>query len=341
MRIVQSNVQNQASHSFQSMLQTQTSVRYQAPEAKRPDVTLSDAALAKSSQEPAAQKADSNSEMSQLSPYLQLLKDLIEKLIGHEIHLLQNPISDPASTPAAASPATPAAPPTPDQTSGAGFAAEYSSTYSETESTHYSTAGTIQTSDGKQIQFSAQLDLARSYTQTVSEGVYAGSLAKPKQDPLVLNFGGTAGQLSSQTFAFDLNNNGQTEQISELKPGSAFLALDLNNNGKIDNGSELFGTKTGNGFAELAAYDQDHNGWIDENDAVFSKLKLWLKDDSGQNRLVDLKSMGIGAIYLGSSQADFNINDAHNNTLGQIRGSGVYLTESGQAGSLQQIDLSA
>ena len=29
---------------------------------------------------------------------------------------------------------------------------------------------------------------------------------------------------------------------------------------------QAFGTKTGNGFSELAEYDSDGNGWIDEND---------------------------------------------------------------------------
>lgn len=42
------------------------------------------------------------------------------------------------------------------------------------------------------------------------------------------------------------------------------LSLDQNGNGEIDNGTELFGTKSGDGFADLARYDLDYNGWIDE-----------------------------------------------------------------------------
>ena len=34
-------------------------------------------------------------------------------------------------------------------------------------------------------------------------------------------------------------------------------------------------------FKDLAEYDEDHNGWIDENDSIFSKLKVWTKDENG------------------------------------------------------------
>ncbi len=40
---------------------------------------------------------------------------------------------------------------------------------------------------------------------------------------------------------------------------------------KINDGSELFGTSSGDGFKDLATYDEDENGWIDENDSIFSK----------------------------------------------------------------------
>jgi hypothetical protein len=35
------------------------------------------------------------------------------------------------------------------------------------------------------------------------------------------------------------------------------------------NGAELFGARSGDGFAELAALDGDGNGWIDEGDAAW------------------------------------------------------------------------
>src|SRR5262245_26889770 len=64
----------------------------------------------------------------------------------------------------------------------------------------------------------------------------------------------------------------------------ALLALDRNDNGVIDDGSELFGTATRkrdgtlakNGFDALAEFDLNGDGKIDERDAVYSRLRLWI-----------------------------------------------------------------
>ncbi|NLD47470.1 MAG: hypothetical protein GX660_09755, partial [Clostridiaceae bacterium] len=138
---------------------------------------------------------------------------------------------------------------------------------------------------------------------------------------------------------FDLDFDGKTEQISFVSKESGFLALDLNNDGVINDGRELFGPQTGDGFSELAKYDLDENNWIDENDAVFSKLKIWVKDDSGKDMLFTLAEKGIGALYLGNVNTPFSLKDASNNLNGVIRKSGVFLKENGTAGTIQHIDL--
>src|SRR5205814_4521297 len=64
----------------------------------------------------------------------------------------------------------------------------------------------------------------------------------------------------------------------------AFLCLDRNHNGTIDNGAELFGDATPmrngqrapNGFIALAELDDNHDEMIDENDAVWQELLLWV-----------------------------------------------------------------
>ena len=101
----------------------------------------------------------------------------------------------------------------------------------------------------------------------------------------------------------------------------------------------MFGTKSGDGFADLAKYDEDGNGWIDENDRIFKRLKVWTKDKEGQDKLIDLKSADVGAIYLGSANTQFHLNDATNNTNAVIQKTGVFLRESGSAGTVQHVDL--
>lgn len=59
------------------------------------------------------------------------------------------------------------------------------------------------------------------------------------------------------------------------------MALDVNYDGIINDGRELFGPRTGNGFLELAEFDIDGNNWIDENDPIFEKLRIWTLDEKG------------------------------------------------------------
>ena len=155
----------------------------------------------------------------------------------------------------------------------------------------------------------------------------------------MINFGGAGVELADTQFAFDLDVDGQQEKIAFVAGGSGFLALDKNSDGQINDGSELFGTRSGDGFADLAKFDQDGNQWIDENDAVYRQLRVWQRDASGQDNLTSLAQSGVGALYLGRVASPFSVNTAANQTLGQVRSSGVFLYESGRAGSLQQVDL--
>lgn len=79
--------------------------------------------------------------------------------------------------------------------------------------------------------------MARSYHEQSDVSIRLGD-ARKKQDPLVLNFSGTATQLTGQRFKFDLNSDGKSEDINMVTGGSGFLALDRNGDGKINNGSE-------------------------------------------------------------------------------------------------------
>ena len=112
----------------------------------------------------------------------------------------------------------------------------------------------------------------REYAESTDISIRAGDAKMV--DPLVINFAGTAAELSDTSFAFDLDNDGSKEEIATLAPGSGFLALDRNGDGVINNGSELFGPNSGDGFADLAALDSDNNGWLHDNDDAFQSLKL-------------------------------------------------------------------
>ena len=123
------------------------------------------------------------------------------------------------------------------------------------------------------------------------------------------------------------------------KAGSGFLALDKNGDGKINDGNELFGVKSGDGFADLAEYDSDGNGWIDENDEVFDKLKVWTRTEDGKDELKSLKDSGVGAIFLGAEDTEFTLEGEDGVLDGKVRKTGIFLKEDGSAGTIQHVDL--
>ena len=313
-----------------------------------PPVQIS--AAGKSAQSAEASSIQQASDAADNDPFLMLIRAMVEWITGKPVKVF-NPAQMQTDAPPApelqdpnqaqASQATQQAAPAAPQPQQAGFGVEYDShaVHAETEQTSFSVQGTIKTADSQEIAFKLDLSMTRQYREETNVSVRAGDAVR--KDPLVINFAGTAAQLSSQRFRFDLNADGKKEDVPLLGDGSGYLALDLNGNGKIDSGAELFGPASGSGFADLAKHDLDHNGWIDENDAIFKQLLVWTPDAKGDGSLSSLKDRNVGALYLGHTSTAFELRGQGNQDLGAVRDSGIYLTESGQAGSLQEIDLTA
>jgi len=266
-----------------------------------------------------------------------MLRLILEKLFGVTLRLGPRPATDAAPC-AQGSERSPEASSEANARGAAGWGLEYdlTETHYEAERTAFQAEGVVKTTDGREIRFRFSLTMSREWLQEAGLHVRAGDAA---QDPLVLNFDGGAAGLSATPFLFDLDADGEEEQIASLGAGSGFLALDLNDDGRINDGGELFGPRSGDGFADLAQHDQDGNGWIDENDAVYARLRVWQPQVSGRAALTTLQQRGVGAIYLGRAATLFDLRDGQNSTLGQIVSSGVFLREDGSVGSIQQVNL--
>jgi len=213
-----------------------------------------------------------------------------------------------------------------------------SMTHVEQEETTFSGTGTALTEGGRPIDFGVSFSIPRRLTEYAGMSVVS---AVGLIDPLVINVGSDVTHISDQSFYFDLDCDGQEEKISNLGKGSGFLAYDKNGDGKIGNGAELFGTKSGNGFADLAAYDKDGNGWIDENDEIYEKLSIWIRNEDGTDSLLSLKESDVGAIYLGNAETEFTHHNSNFLTAAMMRSSGIFLRESGGVGLVQQLDMAA
>uniref|UniRef100_UPI00375020AB hypothetical protein n=1 Tax=Undibacterium sp. TaxID=1914977 RepID=UPI00375020AB len=310
-------------------------------------VQLSEAALrAQTEEAQASQAVDKVQDDIDNDPRMMVIKYLIEQLTGRKIENLKTAdlegndtsinLDMPTTAPTTAPTNSSASGQNARTIAGWGVEIDVHHSYTETEQTKFQSSGTITTADNRKIEFNLNFELSRSYHEESHTQIRQGD--GKKIDPLTLNFSGNSAQLTSQKFSFDLNADGKKENISFVQ-GAGFLAFDKNGDGKINDGSELFGPGTGNGFAELAAYDSDGNHWIDENDAIFDKLQVWTKDGAGKDQLQKLKQANVGALFLGNVATPFELKSGKNHSDGQIKSSGLWLTEDGQAKSLQQVDL--
>ena len=349
MRISSSNVVLGSTHELRQSTSRKESLRYWTGEGRaaadasslgppQPAQAASAARKANPSATPSSRAKGAVTEAqdmesdAQLDALTRTLKLLIEKMFGGKIRAVAMPKLDAADSmpqlPAAAADASPAR-------QGWGLEYRFDQVSREVEQLQFSAAGVIKTADGRDIAFTLALQVQRANEQKQHIEIEVGEALV---DPLILNFGGSAADLSPGTFQFDLQANGQAEDLPLLGSASAFLALDRNHDGQINNGSELFGPATGQGFSELAQYDSDQNGWIDENDQVFADLRLWQPAADGKSNLASLAEKSVGAIYLNSVSTPFTYKDAAGQALATTSATGVFLQENGTAGTIQELN---
>lgn len=255
-----------------------------------------------------------------------LIKLMIEAMLGHKIEL-PDPIkpaeqgAEGVSTPTGEG-TQPAA--EPDQL------VEVTDSLLQKEQLNVVAAANLQTQDGQTLQLDLgfvldwrQLDISQRRTTL-----------NALKDPLVLSLDGKIAGLTDARVNFDLDQDGKADSLPGLSEGSGFVALDRNGNGTIDDGGELFGARSGNGFGELATLDEDGNGVLDERDSQFSALQFWQPDQSP----IALVELGIGAILLHPLDTPFN-HLGESGNQGVLRQSGLYVTEQGKGGWVQQVDL--
>ncbi len=264
----------------------------------------------------ATAEAVSAGERSYRSPQLEVMRLVLEKVMGAKVML-------------------------PDQ-NVVGSGVEYVTETLDlaTEMSGFAASGLVRTADGREIEFDLTLERHGQHTDLNGSNRPAAGTS-PMLGPLVLNSTDQVANLTGESFAFDLDADGRVESVSVLRDGSAFLALDRNGDGAINNGSELFGPSSGYAFSELAAHDVDANGWIDEADPVYARLRLWTPDRTGSGALYGLRETGVGAINLESRETPFDLHDESDVLTGAVHATGVYLAEDGTPGAIEQIDLLA
>ncbi len=146
-------------------------------------------------------------------------------------------------------------------------------------------------------------------------------------DPLVFDLGGdgiTTVSIDDSNAFFDLDSNGFAEKTSWVGAKEGLLAYDKNGDGIINGGNELFGDRTlmkdgrtlaSSGFTSLAEYDDNKDGKIDGNDAIYTLLRIWQDSDGdGIASAGELKQLvDLGIVSIGLSYNNTGVTDGANN----------------------------
>ena len=131
--------------------------------------------------------------------------------------------------------------------------------------------------------------------------------------PIAIDLNGDGVQTVSRENSsgkFDLFGNGNAIDSGWLSSDDGFLAVDNNANGKIDDISELFGgTSKGTGFAKLADFDSNDDGFVNADDSDFSSLLIW-QDKNGNHQsddgeLFSLIDAGVSELVVGHTDLPF------------------------------------
>ncbi|HEY6252384.1 MAG TPA: hypothetical protein VI685_20710, partial [Candidatus Angelobacter sp.] len=148
-------------------------------------------------------------------------------------------------------------------------------------------------------------------------GLSDGSGGNGCTSPIIIDTEGEGFHLTSAAtgVTFDVSGTDHPVQMgwTDVRFHNAFLALP-GPDGLVHNGKELFGNFTPqpqsahpNGFIALAQYDKPENGGngdgiIDDKDAVFSQLRLWIDENHDgicqPNELHRLPELGIYSLSL-------------------------------------------
>ncbi len=189
-------------------------------------------------------------------------------------------------------------------------------------------AGAVQLEDGSSQSFAFSFSMEESYA---SFSIRQEAILK---DPLVLSTTGQSFQWTGASQSFDFFSNGTSAKLPTLANGQYYLSYDRNQDGRITEGKELFGPGTGSGFAELAVLDEDQDGFVDSSDSAWQQLSIWRPGEALQS----LTDAGIGAISAQSVATSFGLYDG-DALMARIARSGIFLTEQGNVGLMQQVDL--
>lgn len=143
------------------------------------------------------------------------------------------------------------------------------------------------------------INLNVNFSQDFQEQFILENGEKKKKDPIFISYNNLI-QTSNETT--QMINNGQSFAVNKLYNGGLLFA-DNNNNNKYDENDTIFGLSTGNGFNELKTLDNNKDNFIDCQDNIFQKLKLY-EMNSGETVSLQERNVQLISTVCGNTNFD-------------------------------------
>ena len=168
----------------------------------------------------------------------------------------------------------------------------YASSY-QYRSISFSAQGVLKTKDGQEINFSMELSVSQEFYS--ERQVRFRSSDGMSLEPLVVDFQSNAVDLTQTHFSFALDIGGRSDQVALVNDDSAAPQIPGEKNMPDSVGNSAF--VRGGGRRH-----EDRHRVRDHGDAVYDKLRLWLRHSGGGEQLLALGHKGLGAVYVGHLQ---------------------------------------
>jgi VCBS repeat-containing protein len=161
------------------------------------------------------------------------------------------------------------------------------------------------------------------------------------EDPIVLDLGNQGIDLSYAA-VFDINGDGQLDNVAWTDGQDGMLVMDLDGSGAIENGTEVFSPYFNQGgytdaLAALASLDSNGDGRIDSADPDFANIRVW--QDQNQDGVSDAGELKTLA-DLGITGIDLNVIASSGTVDGQqLLAEGTFTYADGQTGNYIMVAL--